>query len=82
MEAKKFDAIEKVNEEMREFLDQFPVETKYVQRTLVQLENDMTAIRTHLERKPKKCMMIQLDQKLDVILKILTQNGLTYKADE
>ena len=74
------DAIEKANEEMREFLDQFPVETRDVQRTLVQLENQMTAIRTHLERKPKKCTMIQLNEKLDLILKILTQNGL--KADE
>ena len=53
MEAKiSFDMVEKANEEMRELLDQFPVEeTNDVQKTLVQFENDVIAIRTHLERK-------------------------------
>ena len=84
MEAKiSYDMVEKANEEMRELLDQFPAEeAKDMQQTLVQLENDVIAIRTYLERKTKKITMIQLDKKLDTIVKILNQNGLTCKADE
>ena len=63
------------NSEMNEFLTQFPVEGRKIDETLADLETNVTAIRTHLENKPKKISMKQLDQKLDQILKILYQNG-------
>ena len=73
-----FESIEAVNEEMRQLLNQFPMERpKDVQQTLVQLEANVTAIRSHLERKPKKTTMIQIDKKLDIILNTLIQNGFT-----
>ena len=72
--------VEKASEEMKEFLDEFPAQ-QTVQETLVQLETDVVAIRSHLERKTKKVTMVQLDQKLDTIIKILNQNGLTCTAE-
>ena len=82
MEAKKvkFDSVEKANEEMSQFLEQFPVEEPIdMKQTLTQLETDVISIRSHLMKKTKKVTMVQLNQKLDVILKILLQHGLTYQ---
>ena len=79
----KFDTVEEVNDEMTQFLEQFPVaEPKDVQQTLSQLETDVTAIHSLLMKKTKKVTMVQLDQKLDVILKVLLQNGLTYQDEK
>ena len=84
MEAKKakFDTIAKVNEEMTQFLKQFPVEEgKGVEQTLAQLETDVTAIHSLLMKKTKKVTLVQIDQKIDVILKVLQQNGLTHQEE-
>ena len=83
MEAKKikFDNIQKMNDEMTEFLDQFPEEPKDMQKTLTQLETDVTAIHSLLMKKTKKVTLVQINQKLDVILKTLLQNGLTYQEE-
>ena len=70
-----FETVETVNEEMRQLLKLFPIErSKDVQQTLAQLETNVTAIRSHLERKPKKTTLIQVDKKLDIILNTLIQN--------
>ena len=60
MEAKiSFDMVEKANEEMRELLEQFPVEQpKDIQQTLTQLET-----RSLLLKKAKKVTMAQLSTK-------------------
>ena len=80
------DPVKKVkydNAEMANFLQQFPIEEpKDVGQSLVRLENDVTAIRSQLECKVKKVTLAQLEFKLDTIIKILLQNGLTFKADE
>ena len=78
----KFDMIEQQNTEMANFLEQFPTEEpKIVWQTLVRMESDITAIRSQLERKPRKITLAQMDAKIDTIIKILLQNGLTYKED-
>ena len=77
----KFDNIQKMNDEMTEFLDQFPEEPKDMQKTLTQLETDVTAIHSLLMKKTKKVTLVQINQKLDVILKTLLQNGLTYQEE-
>ena len=71
------------NIEMTNFLDNFPVEesSKDVGQSLVRLETDVTAIRSQLERKVKKITLAQIDGKLDTILKILMQNGLTENCE-
>ena len=83
MESKKmkFDTIQKMNDEMTEFLDQFPEKSKDMQKTLTQLETDVTAIHSLLMKKTKKVTLVQINQKLDVILKTLLQNGLTYQEE-
>ena len=56
--------IELENNEMAQLLKQFTMdEPKDMQQTLTQLENDVTAIRSHLMEKKKKITMIQLDKK-------------------
>ena len=77
----KFDTIQKMNDEMTEFLDQFPEKPKDMQKTLTQLETDVTAIHSLLMKKTKKVTLVQINQKLDVILKTLLQNGLTYQEE-
>ena len=61
--------------EMLEFLDQFedtlPSQAKSVGETLMQMEDDITNIRSRLEYKPKKLSLKDIDKKLDKILKIL-----------
>ena len=83
MEAKKikFDTISKMNEEMTQFLDQFPEEPKDMQQTLTQLETNVTAIHSLLMKKTKKVTLVQINQKIDVILKTLLQNVLTYQEE-
>ena len=83
MESKKmkFDTIQKMNDEMTEFLDQFPDEPKDMQKTLTQLETDVTAIHSLLTKKTKKVTLVQINQKIDVILKTLLQNGLIYREE-
>ena len=83
MESKKmkFDTIQKMNDEMTEFLDQFPDESKDMQKTLTQLETDVTAIHSLLTKKTKKVTLVQINQKIDVILKTLLQNGLIYREE-
>ena len=79
----KFDTVEKVNEEMTQFLEQFPVEEpKGMQQTLAQLETDVTAIHSLLTKKTKKVTLVQINQKIDLILKVLLQNGLTYQEEK
>ena len=68
------------NKEMLELLDRFekdnissvPSQTKSVEETLIQMENDITNIRSCLENKPKKLSLKDVDKKLDTILQILT----------
>ena len=72
--------VKRDNAEMADFLQNFPVESRDVEQTLVRLENDVLAIRSQLERKVKKTTLAQLDLKLDTILKIL-QNGSESSAD-
>ena len=83
MESKKmkFDTIQKMNDEMTEFLDQFPEKSKDMQQTLAQLETDVTAIHSLLTKKTKKVTLVQINQKIDVILKTLLQNGLIYREE-
>ena len=83
MEAKKikFDTIPKMNQEMTQFLEQFPEESKDMQQTLAQLETNVTAIHSLLMKKTKKVTLAQINQKIDVILKTLLQNGLTYQEE-
>ena len=77
----KFDTIQKMNDEMTEFLDQFPEKSKDMQQTLAQLETDVTAIHSLLTKKTKKVTLVQINQKIDVILKTLLQNGLIYREE-
>ena len=64
------------NSEMTEFLNQFPVEMgkRDLDSTLAALEENLLAIRTQIENKPKRITLLQIDQKLDLILNILSQN--------
>ena len=73
--------VKRDNAEMADFLQNFPVESRDVEQTLVRLENDVLAIRSQLERKVKKITLAQIDGKLDTILKILMQNGLTENCE-
>ena len=68
--------IEEQNAEMTDFLNQYPLEQRPLDETLSELKTNVSAIRSHLEKKPKKISMKQLDRKLDLILKILLQNGM------
>ena len=62
--------------EMADFLCKYPVpREKDVQSSLVKLETDVASIRSHLETKPKKITMAQIDKKLDSIIEIFLQNG-------
>ena len=58
-------------EEMLEFLEAIPSQAKSVEQTLLQMENDITSIRSSLENKPKKLSLKDIDRKLDVIIKML-----------
>ena len=75
METEKVDdVLDKQNQEMQEFLHQYPVEEYNLDRKLTQMEENICAIRSHLEDKqPRKRVTItQVDEKIDLILKLLT----------
>ena len=55
-----------VTEEMQGLLDQF--ETKSIQTSLNQLEQDVTTIKTSLEKKKPKISLADLSAKIDIIL--------------
>ena len=67
------------NLEMADFLQYFQVEERNLNKTIIQLEENVNAIRSHIESKSKKITMKQLDAKLEMIIKILSQNGLVCK---
>ena len=75
METVKVDnVLEKENQDMQEFLQQYSVEEYNFDRKLTQMEENICAIRSHLEDKqPRKRVTIaQVDENIDLILKLLT----------
>ena len=70
--------LEQQNLEMADFLSQYPLENKDLNKTLEDMEENVTAIRSFLERKTKRITMKELNEKLDLILKILLQNGFVH----
>ena len=68
------DVLVKQNQDMQEFLHQYPVEEYDLDQKLTQMEENICAIRSHLEDKqPRKRVTIaQVDEKIDLILKLLT----------
>ena len=52
------------------------MEKRDLDSTLAALEENVNAIRTRLENKPKRITLLQIDRKLDLILKILSKNGI------
>ena len=64
--------------EINDFLDQFStrLEKRNLDQTLAVLKENVNAIRTRLENKPKRVTLLQIDRKLDLILKILSKNGM------
>ena len=67
------------NSEMIDFLQYFNVEERNLKDSILQLERNVDAIRTHIESKSKKITMKQLNEKLEKIIQILNQNGLVCK---
>lgn len=63
--------LEQQNLAMADFLNQFPLEKQDLNKTLEDVEENVTAIRSFLERKSKRITMKELNEKLDLILKIL-----------
>lgn len=68
----------RTEDEMQSFLDQIPIpeyscsETCNIEKTrLEKLEEDVTSIRSNLERKRPKVTLMQLNEKIDLILNIL-----------
>ena len=62
--------------EILEFLDHFEntqviSQVKSIDQTLMQMESDITSIRSSLEMKPKKLSLKDIDRKLDIIIKML-----------
>ena len=58
-------------------LDQFPIQDdsqsqRNIQNTLAKLDQDVTAIKTNLEKKRPKVTLKQVNDKLDMILHILS----------
>ena len=75
--------IEETNLEMTDFLNQFQVmEKRNLDQKLTVLEENVNAIRSHLEKKPKKITIKELSEKIDLILKILLHNGMVYNEGE
>ena len=62
-------------QEMQDMLTQFPIqdsaEQKTIQTSLEQLEQDVTSIKSTLEQKKPKVTLVQLNNKLDVVIEIL-----------
>ena len=73
--------VEKITEqtsEMNDFLDQYSTRLKKrkLDQTLAVMEENLNAIRSQLENKPKRITLLHVDRKLDLILKILSKNGI------
>ena len=62
-----------VTEEMQGLLDQF--ETKSIQTSLNQLEQDVTTIKTSLEKKKPKVSLADLSAKIDIILEYIGRSA-------
>ena len=62
-----------VTEEMQGLLDQF--ETKSIQTSLNQLEQDVTPIKTSLEKKKPKVSLADLSAKIDIILEYIGRSA-------
>ena len=65
-------------DEMQSFLDQIPIPDYNVPETckiekarLEKLEQDVTSIRSNLEKKRSKVTLSQLNEKVDLIIQIL-----------
>ena len=61
-------------------LDQFPIQEdsqlqKNIHNTLAKLDQDVTAIKTNLEKKRSKVTLNQINGKLDMILQILSNTN-------
>ena len=52
-------------------VEPMPSQARSVEETLIQMESDITNIRSCLENKPKKLSLKHIDKKLDIIIKIL-----------
>ena len=68
----------RTEDEMQSFLDQIPIsdynvpETCKIEKTrLEKLEQDVTSIRSNLEKKRSKVTLSQLNEKVDLIIQIL-----------
>ena len=63
----------KAGEEMQDFLGQFETELTHesIKNTLEQLEQDVTSIKTSLEKKKPKVTLGEVNDKVDMILEIL-----------
>ena len=67
---------------MAGLFDQLPNNTEQAMQTsLTNLEAEISAIRKKLDTKPRKVTIATLDDKLNLIVKILNQNGLILKVD-
>ena len=68
-----------IGDEMQSFLDHFPMQETYsapgvpnkIENALEQLEQDVTCIKTSLEKKRSRATISQLNDKVDQILLIL-----------
>lgn len=62
-------------------LDQFPIQDdsqsqRNIQNTLAKLDQDVTIIKTNLEKKRPKITLNQINEKLDMILQILSNTNM------
>ena len=71
------DYVTKAGEEMQDFLDKFETrkteltQQESIKNTLEQLEQDVTSIKTSLEKKKPKVTLTEVNDKVDMILEIL-----------
>ena len=65
------------NQEMNQFLQQFPLYDANISSSLTRLENDVTAIRSKLDKWAKKMTLIQISAKIDYLMNVLVHNGFT-----
>ena len=65
------------NQEMNEFLQQFPLDDANISSSLTRLENDVTAIRSKLDIRAKKMTLLQISAKIDYLMSVLVHNGFT-----
>ena len=71
------DYVAKAGNDMQDFLDQFPTTSysknkeKTLERTLEQLEQDVTCIKSSLEKKRPKVTLSEVNDKVDMILEMV-----------